>query len=348
MDFQPNNLPDSPGHSDSFPSSSPRRRASLRDYLRIARPDHWIKNLFILPGVLAAVVLANESWTWPSLLAKVMLALVATSLVASANYVINEWLDAKFDRFHPKKKNRPVVVAELRAFWVYVEYILLAIAGLTLSFFVNWPLAPNPLFGAMGAWLFVMGILYNVEPFRTKDVPYLDVLSESVNNMIRLLMGWFTIAHSTIPPCSLILGYWMCGAFLMGMKRFAEYRMIGDPERAGLYRKSFRRYSENMLAASSVCYALAATFLLGIFLVKYRVELIFSIPFLIGLFGKYTAIAWHEDSSAQKPEKLFRERALMLLSAAFFLSLIFGLVVDMPWLEIFTSDKLYPIHFSLH
>jgi 4-hydroxybenzoate polyprenyltransferase len=323
------------------PTTNPaaeKRNARVRDYLRIARPDHWIKNLFILPGVLAALVLVkDEAWTWPMLAAKVLLAFIATSLVASANYVINEWLDAKFDRFHPKKKNRPVVVAELRAGWVYAEYAVLAIAGLACSF------AVNPLFGAMGAWLFVMGILYNVEPFRTKDVPYLDVLSESVNNMIRLLMGWFTVAHSTIPPCSLILGYWMCGAYLMGMKRFAEYRMIGDPERAGLYRKSFRRYSENMLVASSFCYALAATFLIGIFLVKYRVELVFSIPFLIGLFGKYTAIAYHEDSSAQKPEKLFRERALMLLSAAFFLSLVFGLVQDMPWLEIFTSDNLYPI-----
>ncbi|MBQ7251636.1 MAG: UbiA prenyltransferase family protein [Kiritimatiellae bacterium] len=323
------------------PTTNPaaeKRNARVRDYLRIARPDHWIKNLFILPGVLAALVLVkDEAWTWPALAAKVVLAFVATSLVASANYVINEWLDAKFDRFHPKKKNRPVVVAELRAGWVYAEYAILAVAGLACSF------AVNPLFGAMGAWLFVMGILYNVEPFRTKDVPYLDVLSESVNNMIRLLMGWFTVAHSTIPPCSLILGYWMCGAYLMGMKRFAEYRMIGDPERAGLYRKSFRHYSENMLVASSFCYALAATFLIGIFLVKYRVELVFSVPFLIGLFGKYTAIAWHDDSSAQKPEKLFREKRLMVLAAVFFLSLVIGLVLDMPWLSIFTSDNLYPI-----
>lgn len=322
-------LPDAP---------AARRHARVRDYLRIARPDHWIKNLFILPGVLAALVLVKDApRDWPALAAEIPLAFVATSLVASANYVINEWLDAKFDRFHPKKKNRPVVVADLRAGWVYAEYAALAAAGLLCSF------AVNPLFGAMGAWLFVMGILYNVEPFRTKDVPYLDVLSESVNNMIRLLMGWFTVAHATIPPCSLILGYWMCGAFLMGMKRFAEYRMIGDPDRAGLYRKSFRGYTENMLAASSVCYALAATFLIGIFLVKYRVELVFSMPFLIGLFGKYTAIAWHEDSSAQKPEKLFRERTLMLLSAAFFLSLVFGLVQDMPWLAVFTGDDLYPI-----
>jgi hypothetical protein len=37
----------------------------------------------------------------------------------------------------------------------------------------------------------------------------------------------------------------------------------------------------------------------------------------------------------------------MLLSAAFFLSLVFGLVKDMPWLSIFTSNELYPIQ-SFH
>ena len=30
--------------------------------------------------------------------------------------------------------------------------------------------------------LWIMGCLYNFPPVRTKDVPYLDVLTESVNN----------------------------------------------------------------------------------------------------------------------------------------------------------------------
>ena len=37
------------------------------------------------------------------------------------------------------------------------------------------------------AVLLLMGIAYNVPPLRTKDRPYLDVLSESVNNPLRLL-----------------------------------------------------------------------------------------------------------------------------------------------------------------
>ena len=42
-------------------------------------------------------------------------------------------------------------------------------------------------------------IIYNNEPIRFKDITYIDVLTESVNNPIRLLLGWFMIDSSTIP-----------------------------------------------------------------------------------------------------------------------------------------------------
>ncbi len=311
--------------------------ATLRDYVRIARPDHWIKNLFILPGFLAAVVLLHAK-PGPADWCRLALALACTSLVASANYVVNEWLDAKFDRFHPTKKNRPVVVADLKKPLVWAEYAVLGVAGLGLSLLVG------KLFFAMAAWLFVMGVVYNVEPLRTKDVPFLDVLSESVNNMIRLLMGWFVVTDSSLPPCSVILGYWMGGAFLMAAKRFAEYRMIGDPERAGLYRRSFRRYTESSLLVSSFVYAVTATFLIGVFLVKHRIELLVSMPFLVALFGKYMAVAYKPDSAAQKPEKLYREKGLMFLTLLFVASLLAGGFLEMPWLDVFLKPDLIELH----
>ena len=35
--------------------------------------------------------------------------------------------------------------------------------------------------------LWVMGCVYNIPPVRSKDLPYLDVLSEAINNPIRML-----------------------------------------------------------------------------------------------------------------------------------------------------------------
>jgi hypothetical protein len=36
----------------------------------------------------------------------------------------------------------------------------------------------------------MQGIFYNVRPMRTKDRAYLDVISESINNPLRLMIGW--------------------------------------------------------------------------------------------------------------------------------------------------------------
>ena len=34
----------------------------------------------------------------------IFLGILSICLLASSNYVINEWLDAEFDKFHPEKK----------------------------------------------------------------------------------------------------------------------------------------------------------------------------------------------------------------------------------------------------
>lgn len=267
----------------------------------------------------------------------IALGILATCFTASANYVVNEWLDAGFDRFHPVKKNRAVVSGGMSVRWVCVEYGFFAITGMSIA------VSLSPLFALTELSLLGMGIIYNVRPMRTKDIPYVDVLSESLNNAIRLLLGWFLISDIWFPPVSLVIGYWMGGAFLMAIKRYAEYRMIGDPRMAGNYRKSFRRYSEVALLVSSVFYALMSMFFVGVFLVKYRVELVMAVPFLCGLYCLYLHISYKEDSSVQKPEQLYRERGLM--AYILFLIVLFALLlsIDIPFLSIFLDTNLLRI-----
>ena len=305
----------------------------MNKYIKIARPDHWIKNLFIVPGVAVAFLIVGKQ-PLSSIALRFLFGFFATCMIASANYVINEWLDAEFDKYHPTKKFRPVVSENMKFSLVMAEYICLIIAGIVLSLLVNRRFLYTEI------WLLVMGVLYNVKPVRTKDIPYLDVLSESINNMIRLLLGWFVVTDTALPPGSILIGYWMGGAFLMGIKRFAEYRMIGDPKVAGLYRKSFAAYTEQTLLCSSMFYAFCSTFCMGIFLIKYRLEYVLAMPFLFLLFVYYLFIAFKEDSAVQKPEKLYREKkliAFVLLIIAIFVLLT---VVDIPQLALFQNAFL--------
>ncbi|MBQ7582306.1 MAG: UbiA prenyltransferase family protein, partial [Lachnospiraceae bacterium] len=261
----------------------------------------------------------------------------STCFIASANYVINEWLDAEFDKFHPTKKYRPVVSENMKFSLVMLEYAVCIVIGIALALLVNTP------FLLMEIWLLIMGVLYNVKPIRTKDIPYLDVLSESVNNMIRLLLGWFIITDAYQPPSSILIGYWFAGAFLMATKRFAEYRMIGDPETAGLYRKSFKKYTEQSLLISTFFYALTATFFIGVFMIKYRIEYLIAMPFVFGLFCFYLAIAFKPDSAAQKPEKLYREKKLLAYIAVLIVVLAILTFVDIPVLDYWTTPDRWGV-----
>lgn len=119
----------------------------------------------------------------------------------------------------------------------------------------------------------------------------------------------------------------------MAAKRYAEYRMFGDKGQAGLYRKSFNYYSEKSLLLSAFFYAMLSVFFCGIFMIKYRIELLLAIPFLCGLFCIYLNICYKPDSSAQRPEKLFREKGLLLYVLFFIILLAALMLVNMPFLN---------------
>ena len=272
-------------------------RAAVANYVAIARPDHWLKNIFMLPGAALAFLLDDQAGF--AELPGLALGIVATCLIASANYTINEFLDGKFDRFHPTKSARPTAQGKIKLQFVLVQYLVLAGVGLLLASLAN------PVFFYASVLLLVMGILYNVEPVRTKDKVYLDVLSESINNPIRLVLGWAAVTSIVMPPSSLLISYWMGGAYLMAIKRYAEYRMIADPVRAGQYRRSFRYYTEQSLFLSAFFYALTSAFFMGIFLIKYKIEFLISFPFFALLFVWYLKIALQPASVAVSPEKLY-------------------------------------------
>ena len=309
-------------------------RAGLRDYLRICRFDHMTKHVFILPGIALAVLLRGAMA--PDLWWHVVAGFGSAVAVASANYVINEWLDREFDRYHPEKSQRAAVRKELDPRVVYAMWAALLAMGIGLAATINAPfLVTTVLFG-------LAGMAYNIPPVRTKDVPYLDVLSESLNNAIRLTLGWTMVDGGTLPPASLLLGFWLGGAFLMNTKRLSEYRDIvatHGREQLGLYRRSFRHYTEPRLLVATLVYALLCSFFVGVFLIKYRAEYILLIPATIALFAEYFRLAFVQNSVTRKPERLFRAKRLMVYSAATAVLFLLLTLVDIPLIGAFSEPN---------
>jgi len=297
----------------------------LKAHIAILRIDHWTKNVFLLPGIVIPLTVGHGLSL--SLFLSLILGTISVCLVASSNYVINEILDAPHDRLHPSKNTRPAARGLVNVPLGYAQWLLLMLAGVGLGLYVSKFLMASVLA------LWIMGCAYNIRPLRTKDIPYLDVLSEAVNNPLRMLAGWYMVTATLIPPVSLLASYWMIGAYFMALKRFSELREIADREKAAAYRPSFRRYTERSLLVSVMFYASTSMLFFGAFLIRYRIELILTFPLIALVMAVYCNIAFEPNSAAQHPEYLYRNKPLMICVISCSLAMLALLIYRVPALH---------------
>jgi len=136
------------------------------------------------------------------------------------------------------------------------------------------------------------------------------------------------------------MAYWMIGAFFMAVKRYAEYKHLNDPDTASRYRDSFRYYSEYRLLLSIIYYASAFSLFFGIFIVRYRMELILAVPLIAGFIAMYMRMGFLENSPAQNPEHLYKQTGLMAYTALCVMVTLGLLFWDVPVIY----DIFAPVH----
>ena len=290
----------------------------IRDYASVMRVDHWLKNVFFISGAVFAFFLAHVPFTM--LIARnLVLTFLVFGFVASVNYILNEIVDSPFDKLHPVKKFRAVPSNKVKIPILYaMQVVLLGVA--LLSAYLLLPRAV--LYVSIS--FFISGLVYNVRPIRLKDVPILDVVTESVNNSIRFLAGWYVIT-SAIPPVYLLVSFWALGAFWMAGKRYGELLFLQEQKSdfAG-YRKSLGYYTPKKLlyligSSCAVCFIAygAAAF--------QSPKLFVVLPFIVIYFAWYYRMILRNDIIVREPETFFKRP--FFLAYNFFLSAIVFIVL---------------------
>lgn len=269
--------------------------------LRAMRLERWPRSTAVYVGTAALAVLDRGRFAGVGLveaIGRAVAVFVLTWLISTANYIVNEIADAPFDVHHPTKRLRPLASGEVHrgplVLWA------LALAGSSLA--ASWLFLSRPFFFSLLA-LLAAGFVYNLKPVRTKDIPFLDSVSESVNNPIRFCLGWYAFAPTGFPPPSLLLSWWAFGNFLMVAKRLSEFRFLR--ERAGDYRASLRRYTNGSLIfglAASAAVFFAAYF---VFAVRFKLQgFLYLSPFLAFYLFLFFRKTLSEKEIMEEPETL--------------------------------------------
>jgi len=201
----------------------------LSGMIRLARPQHWIKNVFVLLPVPFAI--AAHSYTLD--IKTFLIGFFGFCLVNSAIYVLNDLHDAAADRLHPKKCKRPIASGEVPLNAAIAMLFILFVAGVGLCV-----LTGKTAVTAVAAAYVVINITYNLG---AKHVALLDVFLLSSGFVIRVLLGCILVSAT---PSSWLL---LCTSTLALFLGFAKRR--GDLK-AGLdhqHRPSLRGYSLSYL-----------------------------------------------------------------------------------------------------
>jgi 4-hydroxybenzoate polyprenyltransferase len=198
---------------------------TARDVVELLRPHHWVKNGFVLAGLLF-----GHAWDQPGYVAAALLATLAFCLAASAVYAFNDARDAERDLEHPDKDRRPVARGAISAGAALGIAAVLAAAALGIAAWTGWQVA-----AAAGAYL-ALNAAYSLG---LKRVPVLDVFAIAAGFMLRLLAGTWGIG---IEPSRWLLA---CGflltLFLGFAKRRAELERLADG--AGQHREVLESYT---------------------------------------------------------------------------------------------------------
>jgi decaprenyl-phosphate phosphoribosyltransferase len=274
----------------------------LRDFFRLIRVKHYLKNGLIFTPLLFSGKLAESNG-----FVRTLWASLAFCAVASVVYIINDIRDVDRDRKHPKKKFRPIASGAVSVRQASMFAVLLAIVAFGFGYLSK---------AGMVTWLLLATYLAINVTYSAglKNVPLVDVTILAAGFVLRVLFGASVLNIEVSRWLYLTV---LAGAFYMGLgKRRGELLTVGTKSRKvnEFYTHSF--LDKNMyvcLALTLVFYSLWATD-------PSRVthhSLFWTIPIVMVLAMTYSLDVEKDGSMADPVDVLTANRTLTFFTVVY-------------------------------
>ncbi len=269
-------------------------------FIKLIRPKHWIKNLFVLIPLLVSGNLLDQTLLLPS-----FYGFLAFCLASSTIYVFNDIIDIENDRNHPIKKGRPLpsgIVTTNQA-------IFLIILLLAITIFITSRLNMSSIVMLI-AYSF-LNILYTL---KIKKYAILDIISISLGFVFRVQMGVF-ITELDTSAWLLVLTFSLSMLLALGKRKAELHLEIQNNSRKSLdgYNKEFITSMELIFITNTLVYYVLYTFFSESFPGDLSLFAFSSIFVLMGL-SRYLYLSINEkfDTFYDPVEILFKDKFIMV------------------------------------
>lgn len=275
--------------------------------VRAMRPRQWLKNGLVS---LAFGFSVGQSWqvgdpgSWLPMMAKVIVAFVAFSAVASAEYLINDLRDIESDRLHPRKRRRPLAAGALRRQTAWIAAVLLLGGGGILGASLGWRFA-----AALGSYA-ALALAYS---YVLKHMVILDMLALAIGFVLRAVAGALAISVPVSPWLYLCT---LFGALFIAInKRRAELTLLADG--AAEHRPILAEYTTGLLdqmasvviASTVVAYALYTVTAENL---PRNHAMLATVPYVLYGVFRYMYLVHRHDAGGSPEDVMLRDRALQV------------------------------------
>jgi 4-hydroxybenzoate polyprenyltransferase len=276
----------------------------LKNCWILMRPRQWVKNGFVLMGILFA-----NAWRQPGMLQRVLLTALAFSLIASGVYVLNDLLDRARDLDHPTKKFRPLAAGKVPVAVAIALLIVLWIAGGAVGLLVS-----RTVLLILLAYVGI-NLLYSLG---LRQVVILDVFLIASGFMLRILAG--TLGVGIAPSQWLLICGFMVALFLGFAKRRAElYALSGE---TSSHRRVLELYQpvllDKMIVVTATCVILTYSLytMSPVTVQNHHTEsLIYTAPFVVYGIFRYIYTLHHQQTGTEPANEIFRDPHILLAIA---------------------------------
>ena len=286
----------------------------LSNLLKLLRPTHYIKNLFVLLPLFFSAQITNSLLLWNAILA-----FISFCIIASSVYVFNDIYDVEDDRIHPEKKTRPIASGAISIPMALSIDVVFSMIGLFLAYIVNYKLL------LVLVTYKLINIIYTLI---IKKIAILDVMILSLGFVLRLYAGSISTGID-LSEWIIIMTFLLSMLIVLGKRRndvlFFEQNEIVLRQAVKGYNSMFLNYVMIMLSSVIVVAYIMYTVTPEIELRLNTRHLFITVFWVVAGILRYLQLLFVFETKENPVRLLIKDHPLKLILLAWFLNFLYFL-----------------------